>query len=102
MPRRKKVVLAPTKFHREAEATLPDGKTIERGDMLKVVGEHGLRFKFDSLVTNIETGAQWIDCFEVYKMRTGVLRAFKSDRIKPVPKRRRRRSANRTADSGTS
>lgn len=98
MGRRKKVIIAPTKFHREAQAILPDGKVIDHGDMLKVVGEHGLRFKFDSLVTNTETGAQWIDCFEVYKMRSGVLRAFTADRIKPMPKRRRRRRASRTAD----
>jgi len=99
MPRRKHVKAAPTKFHREPQATLPTGRVIERGDILKVVGEHGLRFKFDSLVTNTETGAQWIDCFEIYKLRTGVLRAFTLDRIKPMPKTRRRRRANRTADS---
>ena len=99
MGRRRKVVIAPTKFSREYEAILPDGKKLERGDILKVVGEHGLRFKFDALVTNTETGAQWIDCFEVYKMRAGVLRAFTADRIKPMPKRRRRRRASRTTDS---
>jgi hypothetical protein len=99
MGRRKKVFIAPTKFHREPQATLPSGRVIEKGDILKVVGEHGLRFKFDCLVTNIETGAQWIDCFEIYKARVGVLRAFKADRIKPMPKRRRKRRANRTTDS---
>jgi hypothetical protein len=99
MPRRKKVPAAPTKFHREPEAILPSGRKIERGDMLRVSGEHGLRFKFDSLVTNIETGAQWIDCFEIYKARAGVLRAFKADRIKPMPKTRRKRRANRTENS---
>lgn len=99
MGRRKKVVIAPTKFHKEPVAILPDGKTIESGDVIKVVGEYGLRFKFDSLVTNEETGSQWIDCFEIYKMRTGVLRSFTADRIKPMPKRRRRRrAANRTSN----
>ena len=97
--RRKKVAAKPTKFHREPEAVLPNGRTIERGDMLRVTGEHGLRFKFDSLVTNIETGAQWIDCFEVYKLRSGALRAFTADRIKPMPKRRRRRRASGTTNS---
>lgn len=99
MGRRKKVVIAPTKFHREPQAVLPDGKVIEQGDILKVVGEHGLRFKFNSLVTNKETGAQWIDCFEVHKLRVGVLRSFTADRIKPMPKRRRRRRANGTASN---
>jgi hypothetical protein len=99
MGRRKKVVIAPTKFYREPEAILPTGRKIERGDMLKVSGEHGLRFKFNSLVTNKETGAQWIDCFEVYKARSGALRSFTADRIKPMPKTRRKRRANRTEDS---
>jgi len=99
MGRRKKVFIAPTKFHRDPEAILPSGRKIERGDMLRVSGEHGLRFKFDSLVTNKETGDQWIDCFEVYKARSGALRAFKADRIKPMPKTRRKRRANRTESS---
>jgi len=99
MGRRKKVFIKPSDFVREPEAILPNGRKIERGDIIKVVGEHGLRFKFDSLVTNTKTGSQWIDCFEVYKMRTGVLRAFKADRIKPMPKTRRRRRANRTENS---
>jgi hypothetical protein len=58
-----------------------------------------MRFKFDSLVTNTETGAQWVDCFEVYKMRTGVLRSFKIDRIKRIPKKRGRRAKRTTAST---
>jgi hypothetical protein len=91
MPRRKKIVeLEPTKFFRFPELSI-DGFTIEKGDIIKVQDEWGMRFKFDSLVTNIETGAQWVDCFEVYKARTGVLRSFKIERIKRIPKRRGRR-----------
>jgi hypothetical protein len=99
MRKRKSVAPPPSKFYREPEAILPGGRKLERGDMIRVSGEHGLRFKFDSLVTNKETGSQWIDCFEVYKARTGVLRSFTADRIKPMPKRRRKRRANRTASS---
>jgi hypothetical protein len=99
MRKRKSVPPPPTKFHREPEAVLPSGRKIEKGDMIRVSGEHGLRFKFDSLVTNKETGAQWIDCFEIYKSRAGVLRSFVAERIKPMPKTRRKRRANRTTDS---
>lgn len=98
MRKRKHVAPPPSKFYREPEAILPTGRKIERGDMIRVSGEHGLRFRFDSLVTNKETGSQWIDCFEVYKARTGVLRSFKADRVKPMPKRRRRRRANRATN----
>jgi hypothetical protein len=99
MVRRKKIELEPTKFFKFPEVTLSDGKVVEHGEVIKIAGEHGMRFKFDSLVTNTETGAQWIDCFEVYKMRTGCLRAFKADRIRKIPVRKRRRRAARSTDS---
>lgn len=102
MQRRKKVIIPPTKFRREYEMVL-DGFTIPRGEIIKVKDEWGMRFKFDAVVTNIETGDKWIDCFEVHKKRTGALRAFKEDRIKRIPKRRGKRRAKRgTADTETS
>jgi hypothetical protein len=98
MSRRKKVEITPTKFFKFPEVTLPGDKIVERGEIIKISGEHGMRFKFDSLVTNTETGAQWIDCFEVHKMRTGCLRSFTADRIRKIPVRRRRRRAARNTD----
>ena len=97
MARRKKIELEPTKFFRFPEIEI-DGFTIERGELIKIKDEWGMRFKFDSLVTNTETGAQWVDCFEVYKLRTGVLRSFKIDRVKRIPKRRGRNVKRRAAD----
>jgi hypothetical protein len=97
MPRRKKVVeLEPTKFFRFPEITV-DGFPIEKGEIIKVKDEWGMRFKFDSFVTNTETGAQWVDCFEVHKLRTGSLRSFKLDRVKRIPKRRARRAKRGTS-----
>jgi len=95
-----KVEAKPTKFFRFPEITV-DGFTIEKGEIIKVKDEWGMRFKFDSLVTNNETGAQWVDCFEVYKARTGVLRSFKLDRIKRIPKRGARRAKRRTAGTAS-
>jgi hypothetical protein len=100
MPRRKKVEIVPTKFFKFPELTI-NGFTIEKGEIIKVHDEWGMRFKFDSLVTNTETGAQWVDCFEVYKARTGVLRSFSIDRIKRIPKRRGRRVKRGTADTAS-
>jgi uncharacterized protein YqgV (UPF0045/DUF77 family) len=100
MPRRKKVELEPTKFFRFPEVTI-DGFTLEKGEIIKVQDEWGMRFKFDSLVTNTETGAQWVDCFEVYKARTGVLRSFKVERIKRIPKKRGKRRVQRGTASTT-
>jgi hypothetical protein len=96
--RRKKVEIAPTKFFRFPELTV-GGFTIEKDEIIKVHDEWGMRFKFDSLVTNTETGAQWVDCFEIYKARTGVLRSFSIDRIKRIPKRRARRVKRGTTDT---
>ena len=100
MPRRKKVEIAPTKFFRFPELTI-DNFTIQRGEIIKVQDEWGMRFKFDSLVTNTETGAQWVDCYEVYKARSGCLRSFSVDRIKRIPKRRGRRVKRGTASTAS-
>lgn len=77
-----------THLQRIPELTLPDGKVIVQGELFKVSGEYGLRFKFYSLTINSVTGAEWIDCFEVFRGQVGAFRSFKSDRIKRIPKRR--------------
>jgi hypothetical protein len=102
MPRRKKVDLPPSKFFSYPEIEV-DGFVIEKGDLIKIKDEWGMRFKFDGLVTNTETGAQWVDCFEIYRGRSGVLRAFRLDRVKRIPKKRGKRRVKRgTATSTTS
>lgn len=99
MPRRKKSVpLVDTKFHRVGELELGNF-TLIKGDIIKIQDEWGMRFKFDSLVTNVETGSQWIDCFEVFKARTGVLRSFRIDRVKRIPTRRGRRAKRGTSNT---
>jgi hypothetical protein len=96
MPRRKKVEVVPTKFAKVYE--MPHGNfVINQGDLIKINDEWGMKFKFDSLVTNVETGAQWVDCFEVHKLRTGSLRSFSLDRVKRIPTRRGRRAKRGTA-----
>lgn len=67
-----------------------DGHLVEKGDIIKIVGEHGIKFKFNALVTNPETGVQWVDCFELDKGVTRSWRAFYPDRVKRIPKRRKR------------
>ena len=98
MPRRKKVAPPPTKFSRVYEMEYGNF-TIEKGEIIKIQDEWGMRFKFDSLVTNTETGAQWVDCFEVHKSQTGCFRSFSIDRVKRIPKRRGRRAKRRTTDT---
>ena len=95
MPRKKKTVYNPTNdlYVRNSSYTLPDGKTVEKDEIIKIQGEKGGRFKFQEHVIRKDTGVEWIDCFQLDR---GVLcgwRSFKPDRIRTirVPKRRRRR-----------
>lgn len=83
------------KFTRESSVFV-NGFQISYGDMFKVRGEYGSRFKFHSFVTNVETGAQWVDCFEVITGTPSVYRSFKLDRIKRIPNKGRR--AKRVVD----
>jgi hypothetical protein len=82
-----------TKFDRVKEIRVGN-RIVVSGDIIKISGEYGARFKFDSLVTNKETGAQWIDCFELSKGSVSACRSFKSDRIKLIPIKRGRKSVN--------
>jgi hypothetical protein len=89
MRRRNPTTEQPTRFEKNPEIML-DGFLITKGDLVKVKGEHGSKFKFQSLTTNLETGAQWIDCFEIQRGQVGAYRSFKSDSIKRIPQRGKR------------
>lgn len=98
MRSRNKSKAKPTKFSRVYE--MPFGNfTIERGDLIRIKDEWGMKFKFESITTNTETGAEWVDCFEVHKGQAGCFRAFSLDRVKRIPKRRGRRAKRGTANT---
>jgi hypothetical protein len=82
-----------SKFERAYELQVGT-RTILPGEVIKIHGEYGSRFKFNSLVTNKETGAQWIDCFELQKNIVSGWRSFRSDRIKLIPIKRGRKNVN--------
>ena len=91
------------KYVREDTVLLPDGFTLERGDMFKIrgknsfgVGEWGLMFKFNYLVTDTKSGNIYVECFEMYRGKAGVMRAFPVDRIKRIPKKRSKRVRRNT------
>lgn len=78
-----------TKFLKES-SILVDGFEINKGDMIKVSGQYGGKFRFDSLTTNLETGAQWVDCFEVNNGIAFAFRSFFLKDIKRIPQRGKR------------
>jgi hypothetical protein len=87
MRKRSEATIQETIFKRAPELPV-DNHIISRGDLIKVRGEYGVKFKFDYLVTNTETGATWIDCFEVFRGQVGAFRSFKLERVKRIPKKR--------------
>ena len=93
MNKRRSSPVRETKFNRVGEIQVGN-RVLVTGDIIKISGEYGSRFKFDSLVTNKETGAQWIDCFELSKGSVSACRSFKSDRIKLIPIKRGRKNVN--------
>lgn len=82
-----------TKFHRDYELQVGNF-TIVAGDIIKIEGEHGGKFKFASVVTNTENGLVWVDCFEVHKSSMGTWRSFAPERVKRIPTKRGRRKKN--------
>ena len=82
-----------TKFERVGEIVV-NGRLIVAGDIIKIHGEHGAKFKFNSFVTNKETGTNWIDCFEMDKTLASAWRSFRPDRIKLIPIKRGRKNVN--------
>lgn len=90
MLKRRKTKPAPSKFSRVYELQVGTF-TIVKGDIIKIQDEHGRKFKFDSVVTNTETGAMWIDCFEMQKATSGQYCSFAIERVKRIPTRRGKR-----------
>jgi hypothetical protein len=91
---RKKTTVKESIFHRDYEFRI-NTRTIVPGDIIKINGEYGSKFKFHSLVTNTKTGVQWVDCFEIQKGVTSAWRSFRSDRIKVIPIKRGKRNVDR-------
>lgn len=93
MKKVKSVKQTETKFSREYDIEVGNF-TVTKGDIIKIDGEHGVRFMFDSLVTNTETGNVWVDCFEMQKAKPSIWRSFALDRVKRIPTKRGRRKKN--------
>jgi hypothetical protein len=90
MARKKNVAtVLQTKFHRESSVEV-GGFIINAGDIIKIQGEYGVKFKFNALVTNTETGVKWVDCLQLDRGVACGWRSFYPDRIKRIPIRGKR------------
>ena len=77
------------KFVREY-SMIVNGFEIVRGDMIKIIGQYGQKFRFESLTTNSETGAVWVDCFEIMGKVASTYRSFHVQDVKRIPQRGKR------------
>ena len=89
MQRRKR--FKPSKSRLDLKPSFSIGnREIVAGEIVKVHGEHGLKFKVIGLVTNTSTGVQWVDVYELSKGVPAQTRAFYLERIRPIPRKRKR------------
>lgn len=98
MGRRKKVEINDP-FIREESFVSDQGKTIVRGDIIKIKGVWGTKFKFLNHVTNPKTDVSWIDCIELEKGIGCGWRSFYPDRVKAMPKKRGKSAKRARQDS---
>lgn len=77
-------------YNRASEYTLEGGRTISEGEIIKIDGVWGTKFKFKEHVVRTDNGKEWIDCYELEKGISCGLRSFYPERIKPIPIRKRR------------
>jgi hypothetical protein len=86
----KKKIVFNDRFERKFSMVTQSGHEVNKGDLIKISGEHGSTFKFQCLVKNPENGVEWIDCFQMMKDMSGPTRSFYPDRVKAVKKRGKR------------
>ena len=89
MLKRKKAEPSQTYFETIPQIEI-DGFVIEAGEMIKIKGEYGGKFKLIGLTKNNLTGAQWVDCYEIIGGVPSVFRSFQLDQIKRIPQRGKR------------
>lgn len=90
MGRRKKVQINDP-FVREESFVTEDGKTVNKGDLIKIKGVWGTKFRFHQFVTNPDISRSWIDCVELEKGVGCGMRSFYPERVKVLPKKRGKR-----------
>jgi len=88
---RKKKVVSPFQYlyTRTPEYTLESGRTISQGEIIKIDGVWGTKFKFKEHVIRTDSGKEWIDCYELERGILCGTRSFYPERIKPLPKSKR-------------
>ena len=90
MKKKKNTKSLTSNFIKEPEYTNSEGKLVSKGDLIRIHGEHGKKFKFDNFVTRADNGLTWIDCYEMQGGVVGMMRSFRVERVRVIPKRKKR------------
>lgn len=80
--------------------TLPNGKTLSSGDIIRIDGEQGKRFLFTQHVYNHDNDKEWIDCHEIWKGAPGMTRSFRPHRIRTMSGKKAKAAAPRPKSTG--
>lgn len=78
-------------FIRHDSVILDSGRVVSKGEIIKIRGVWGTKFRFQCHVINPKTGVEWIDCIELEKGVACAMRSFYPDRVKTIPKKRVKR-----------
>ena len=89
MAKKKNVQIFDNGKYTKVPNVIIDGHIIEQGEMIKIKGEHGSKFKFISLTKNNDNGLEWVDCVEYEKGFPRATRSFDLERVKRIPARRK-------------
>lgn len=89
--RKRKVFEGHDPFIREDFFITNEGKTIVKGDLIKIKGIWGVQFKFLNYVNNPKINVSWIDCIELERGVPCGMRSFYPDKVKAIPKKRGKR-----------
>ena len=67
-------------------------RTLTKGDNIKIDGERAQKFIFMGYVINRDNGAEWVDVIHVQKGSPGPMRSFRPDRVRLLPKKRKKKN----------
>jgi hypothetical protein len=94
MARRKKIVSDfDHLYQRVPYYDVDDKRRIESGEIVKVKGVWGTKFRFMQHTKRLDNGNEWIDLVMLERGVGCGQRSFYPDRIKPLPKKRRKKKA---------
>lgn len=70
---------------------LPNGKRINKDDIVRIDGQKGIRFMFLEHVVNPNNGKEWITVHEIYKGAVGMFCSFRPNAIRSMSAKKKPR-----------